>query len=67
MTRIEEAEQQIKVAAFELGVPELAKRAGLNENTVRKLLKAPPAAVGNLKKLESVAQRHADEKAATAA
>lgn len=64
MSHIQKAEQAIKTAAFDLGVPELAKRAGVNENTARKLLRDPPAAIANLKKLEIVALKHQEEEKA---
>jgi hypothetical protein len=62
---IEQAETLIKAVAFEIGIPEIARRADLNENTARKLLRAPPAAIDHLKRLEAVALQHKAEAAQT--
>ncbi|AKU43476.1 DNA-binding protein [Caulobacter phage Sansa] len=61
MSHIEKARAAIKAAAFDLGVPELARRAGVPENTARRLIKKPPAAVTNLISLEREALKHEAE------
>lgn len=61
MSRFDALMQDIKVAAFDLGVPELARRANVKEDTLRRLLKQPPLAIRNLKQLEEVATSHREE------
>lgn len=58
MSHIEKAQAAIKAAAFDLGVPELAKRAGIDRSTTRRLIKDPPTAIKNLAALERVALEH---------
>lgn len=54
MSLVTKALDSIKLAAAETkgGVGELAVRAGVNIDTARRLVKAPPVAIDNLRKLE---------------
>lgn len=56
MSHFDDLMKTIKAKAFELGIPEYARQADIPEDTVRRLLKKPPTAIENLKKLEDVAR-----------
>lgn len=47
--------ERLKVAEEVAGVSELARRSGLVERTVRRLLKKPPTQIQNLEKLDAAA------------
>lgn len=59
MSQIEDALKRIKAKAFEIGVPAMAEKAGLDERTVRRMLKKNPVQIENLKRLEAIADPNA--------
>lgn len=66
MSSITRAMDNIKLAAAEpgvAGVGDLAERAGMNIDTARRLLRKPPAAITNLKRLEDEALKILGERA----
>lgn len=48
---------RVQAAAFKVGVGELAKRANINERTLRRLLRTPPQQVASLKALDEAAAK----------
>lgn len=59
MSHYDELIKLVKAAAFDLGVPELAKRAGMSDDTLRRFLKSnPPQSLVFLKNLEAAALEH---------
>lgn len=54
MSRVDQIMQEVKAAAFDMGIPALAKEADIPEDTLRRLLKGSPNAIENLKKLDVV-------------
>lgn len=60
MSHFEALMLRVKAAAHEVGVTELAKRAGLEERTVRRLLKKPPRQIEGLKLLDEAAAQIMD-------
>lgn len=55
MSQIEGALVRIRAKALQIGIPVMAERAGIDERTVRRMLKKNPVQIENLKKLEAVA------------
>lgn len=55
MSQVDTILNDIKIAAFDHSVAELARRSGVHEDSVRRLLKKTPAAIQNLKALERAA------------
>lgn len=51
---------RVKAAAYEVGVAELAKRAGINERTLQRLLKKPPQQIESLRRLDEAAAQIID-------
>lgn len=54
MSRVDQIIEEVKAAAFDLGIPALAVEAGIHEDTLRRLLKDPPKPIDNLRKLDEV-------------
>ncbi len=55
MSQIQQALDGIRAIAFQVSVTVLAKRAGVNEDTARRMLKKPPTQIDNLIALEKAA------------
>lgn len=55
MSQLDALLKDIKAAAFDLGIPALAAKSGVSDDSVRRLLKDPPLAIKNLRKLEQAA------------
>lgn len=56
MSRLNEVLKDIKVMALDLGIPEVAKRSGMKEDTLRRFLKEQPTSVQNFFALEAVVE-----------
>ena len=52
----------IKAAAFDLGIPTMAQKAGMKEDTLRRFLKKPPKPVENYEALQAIAAEHQADK-----
>lgn len=53
MHRIDEILTKARAAAFEMGVPALSEATGVPQDSIRRLLKSPPTAVNNLRRIET--------------
>lgn len=57
MSHIDKALDGVKLAAVELGgVNALAQRAGVNVDTARRMVRAPPSSIKILRAMEAVAE-----------
>lgn len=59
MSQIEGALTRIRAKAAQIGIPALAEQAGLDERTVRRIVKKTPAQIEKLKRLEAIADQNA--------
>lgn len=55
MSQIESALTRIRAKAAQIGVPALAELAGLDERTVRRIVRNTPVQIAKLKRLEAAA------------
>lgn len=55
MSHFDALMMRVKAAAQDVGVTELARRAGMEERTLRRLLKKPPRQIEGLKRLDEIA------------